>query len=140
MDPQTATAAGGLLAKLADLVSGNKAAKNTIALLQQHLSLMKDQISALEKERDDLKLKIADISIVRDSLAEKLAVFEIAENFQLRDRLLWKKDNSGSFTEGPYCPNCRDVLMSVPPQYADPESLYIVNASCPKCKYNTPIK
>lgn len=109
MDPITLLlSAGKTLGDLASTLAKSKDEhlKNMAELAKGQVELIRMQIEFLARENESLQAKLAEQEGELTDLREKIAVFEVSNEFEHgEDGLLYKKTEAGR--EGPYCPICR---------------------------------
>ena len=103
-DPGTLSIIGGLATaskSLADLVVAVKdgSKKSQIEAAKSHIDLAKAQMEAVSGERDELRRKLDEAKNENRDLAERVAFYELSNEYEIREGLLYKKGTG----EGPFC-------------------------------------
>ena len=71
-----------------------------------HIDLLKEQISAIERERDKLQVEVNRLSSENQKLRASVASAQKVSAFEEFEGLFWKRNAQGQFEPAPYCPHC----------------------------------
>ena len=97
-----------------------------------HIELLKEQIKAIEKERDEVTAERNRLRHENNELNTKLTAVQKKTEFEESDGVFWKRKSDGNVEIAPYCPNCaRHPKMTPFPPFGKPMSWV-----CSLCKFS----
>jgi DNA-binding XRE family transcriptional regulator len=97
-----------------------------------HIELLKQQITAIEKERDEARAQLTAYRDECGTLRTQLAKFASATEFIEQDGVLWKRNSEGKVETAPYCPHCSNhpKMAGFPPMGTPFEWV------CSRCRFD----
>jgi hypothetical protein len=99
-----------------------------LASAKYKLIVVNEKLKHLEKEVKLLREKIAEVTTENTALREH-PVLVLESGLYVKERgVLWKRTQSGTFEDVPFCPTCIFPLLSFPPGSDD-------MLTCPKCNF-----